>query len=194
MEPHEIAPALARAADLIRRKARRLARRRDFLRADEEDVAQVLTARVLARLPGFDPAAIGLDAFLRRVVNQGASVLIRDRHASKRHDPGAASLDHAGPGGRAAGVPDGRRAAHRGTARRPAQDQADLAADVGAFLRGLPPEERALAEALLREGAVAAAARAAGVPRGRVYAALRRWEGRARAVGLDAYLENPPAD
>ena len=78
--------------------------------------------------------------------------------------------------------------ARLGLSRRPPQEQAELAADVADLLAALAPEDRAVAEAFLREGGVAATARALGVTRWRVYRALGRWRQLAADLGLADYL------
>jgi RNA polymerase sigma factor (sigma-70 family) len=193
MGPEEMEAALATAADQICRKARRLARRRDFCLDDEDDIVQTLTARLLVRLSEFDPTVMSLEAFMRRVVKQGASNLVRDRHAQRRHDPAGVSLATPVPDGDgstvelAATLPEAQLRTHRGS--HGAGASAELTADLATWLAGLPADQRALADAYLREGTVTATARVCGVSRTRVYAALRRWRTRARQLALDGYLE-----
>jgi RNA polymerase sigma factor (sigma-70 family) len=194
MERDEIEATLAWAAKLIRSKARRLARRGDYLRQDEEDIVQDLTARVLARLPAFDPTSRDLELFIRQVVAQGATNLLRRRHAKMR-EAVATSLDQAAQNGArelTVNTPESQLDTHRAVVRRDERDQADLVTDVATFLAGLPPEERLLAQALLRGGTVTGVARALGVPRRTVRAVLQRWQERARELGLHFYLGNAP--
>jgi DNA-directed RNA polymerase specialized sigma24 family protein len=156
---------------LIRRKAARLADRAAGLGYDRRDAAQYLTAALLARLPAFDPARAPLAAFAAVVVTHAAADLRRFARAGKRAAPPLEPLD----GATEPAVPD------------PGPGRVDLAGDVAVALARLPPDLRAVAEAL-KAGTVAAAARALGVSRAQVYGRLGEIRGHFERAGLAAYL------
>ncbi|HYH67842.1 MAG TPA: hypothetical protein VD866_24305 [Urbifossiella sp.] len=158
-------------SDLIRIKARVLARRGVISRADVADTRQDLAVALLAARPGFDPGRGTKATYTATVVAHATAKVARGRYAAKRH-PGRvvrlAYLDAepADPGG----DPTGR---------------AVVALDVAAVIEVLPPDLREVAEAL-KAGTVAAAARALGVPRTTVHERvheIRSWFERAGLGG-----------
>ncbi len=74
----------AYAQSLIRFKARQLTRGLGFSRSDEDDMAQELTAQLLARADLFDPSRASASTFADRVVRSAIATLLRDRRRQKR--------------------------------------------------------------------------------------------------------------
>ncbi|QDU23753.1 helix-turn-helix domain-containing protein [Urbifossiella limnaea] len=157
---------------LIRIHAARVARAVPPRVADRDDVAQHLTAVLLAGLPAYDPARLPLVEFARVVVGRGAAGLVRRHRAARRNPAREAAVDVAGA------------ADHRG--RGPAG--ADLAADVADLLAALPPPLRAAAEAVMAARNIADAARTLGVHRTTLSERLRVVRARHARPGLAGYL------
>jgi hypothetical protein len=156
-------------AELIRIKARVLARRGLIPRGDAADAEQDLALALLAARAGFDPARGGTAAFARTVVARAAFKVARGRLTAKRHAgrevPLAAPAELVDP----AGDPTGRAA---------------VAADVAAVVAALPPDLRAVAEAL-KAGTLTAAARALGASRATLYPRIREIRTWFERAGLD---------
>jgi len=77
------------AESVIKHKARQLARRRDFSRSDEKDLAQDMRLHLLRRVHRFDPARSSYNTFVARVIDTWIATMLRDRRRRKR----AAGLD-----------------------------------------------------------------------------------------------------
>jgi hypothetical protein len=174
-------PALdATARDLIRGKARQVARRAGLTRSDLSDLEQDLALHVWTRLNKFDPARqADRGAFVRMLVAHATATILRGRVRRARRAP--ASLDAAlcQAGDRPAEPIDA------GSSRREAETA--LALDVAAVLAVLPGDLRRVAEAL-RTRSVTAAARDLGLSRGAVYRRLGYLRRAFAAAGLDIYL------
>lgn len=82
--PARDAALSAYAQSLIKFKARQLSRKPGFSRSDEEDVAQELTARLLAQAPLYDPKRASANTFAERVIKSAVAMLLRDRRRLKR--------------------------------------------------------------------------------------------------------------
>ena len=79
---HEVLTDYARK--LIRRKARRLMRRPEFSRIDEDDIAQEITMHLLSQSAHYDPTRGAAGAFVSVVIDSAISNLIRrERRLSK---------------------------------------------------------------------------------------------------------------
>jgi RNA polymerase sigma factor (sigma-70 family) len=155
----------------VRRTAGRLARRRGFARHDEPDIAQALAAKLLKEANAFDPKVAHWNVFVVTVVERYAANLLRHRRAEKR-DPGNVTSLHLqvvaageGPVEVAQTLCDDANHARLGLAPRGDHDQADLRADVAAFLSGLSTELRDLAGRFMGGASLSQAARDLGVPR-----------------------------
>ena len=79
---HEVLTDYARK--LIRRKAKELARRVDFVRSDEEDIAQELTMHLLTQADRFDPNRAAPSTFAAAVIQSGIGMLLRKRNRQCR--------------------------------------------------------------------------------------------------------------
>lgn len=91
-EPHEVVTDYAR--NLIRLKARQLARRPEFRTCDQQDIEQDLWVRLLSQAQRFDPARGSVNAFIVCVVSSGVAMLVRKRKRGLRSpDADAQSLD-----------------------------------------------------------------------------------------------------
>ncbi|MBN9520536.1 winged helix-turn-helix domain-containing protein [bacterium] len=165
-------------AELIRIKARVLARRGVIPRGDTADAEQDLALALLAARAGFDPARGGTAAFARTVVRRAAAKIARGRFAPRRHPGRVAPL--AGPPAEPATLPG-----------RPAAQRADLAIDLDAALAALPAGLRAYAEAL-KVWSPAEVARRTGVSRQTVYRRLRELAAALGDAGLGDYHPGAP--
>jgi RNA polymerase sigma-70 factor (ECF subfamily) len=163
--------------ELIRRKAGQLIGRAGLTPQDRDDLEQKLVLHLLRRLP--DGARAYPEALVLAVLFRYAANILRAGRAAKRDSRRARPLGGSGD------VPAG------GDRRRPAvrtdEEWAELASDVADVLAGLPPDDRDLAERLMRQSK-AAAARGLGVPRTTLYVALRRLRARFERAGLRGYL------
>src|SRR5262245_3078529 len=151
------------AQDLIRRKAKQLARRPGFTGQDREDLQQELALRLWVRMPAFDARRGHLHVFVTTVVEREAADLVRERRAGKRDPRRARPLGTPRDAGDRSQVVQPAPA----SGRRPPRDdhdRAQLAYDIALVLAELPPELRDLAERLQWQ-TVAQAARDTGVPR-----------------------------
>ncbi|HEX4606993.1 MAG TPA: LysR family transcriptional regulator, partial [Urbifossiella sp.] len=168
--PTAIPPSLDPATrDLLRAKARQLARRYYLPPDDRDDVEQDLAAHVWARLGRYDPARAGPDAFVRMLAARAAATAVRRRRgatdplATARRAGDADSIDARAWPGPEAGV--------------------DRALDVAAVLAPLPRRLR-LTAALVMAGSVAAAGRTLGLSRRAMYRQLAELRARFAAAGL----------
>jgi len=82
--PARDAVLTAYAQSLIKFKARQLSRKPGFSRSDEEDVAQDLTAQLLAQAHRFDPKRASVNTFVDRVIMSKIAMMLRDRRRLKR--------------------------------------------------------------------------------------------------------------
>jgi RNA polymerase sigma factor (sigma-70 family) len=73
----------ARAANLIRLKARQLTRRGGFCLSDRDDLAQEMWLYLLSQADRFDPTRASLPTFTSRLINSAAAMLVRQRHRAK---------------------------------------------------------------------------------------------------------------
>jgi RNA polymerase sigma factor (sigma-70 family) len=87
---HEVYNDYAR--QLIRMKARHLARRADFSRSDEEDLAQDLTLHLLNQAAQFDPTRATVSTFVSVVIDSGVRMLLR-RRSQKVRKPASAEIE-----------------------------------------------------------------------------------------------------
>jgi RNA polymerase sigma-70 factor (ECF subfamily) len=164
------------ARDLIRRKARQLARHAGPHHHDPEDVEQELTLRLLRAMPRYDPARGHVHAFVTAVVERAAAGLLRRCRAKKRGAGPVRSLD----------APAAAEPTDRGDAGR-AADRVGLAADLAAVLAELPADLRGLAERLTRQ-TLSEVARQDGVPRSTLQRRVDRLRRRFEDAGLREYL------
>ncbi len=74
----------AYAESVIKNKARQLARRSDFSRSDEKDLAQDMRLHLLRRRHRFDPARSSYSTFVARVIDAWIATMLRDRRRRKR--------------------------------------------------------------------------------------------------------------
>jgi RNA polymerase sigma factor (sigma-70 family) len=146
-----------------------------FSPADLDDIRQELTCHLYQKLGRYTPDRGDLLGFVYRVLRNKALNLIRERESQV-------------PSG---GILSWQQLPEPVTdCRLPGKGQADttraldLHLVLEEFVAALPPQEQLLAEGLLGGGTIAEAARAGGVSRAAVYAALRRWRKRANALGL----------
>jgi RNA polymerase sigma-70 factor (ECF subfamily) len=192
MRPNpEQAPLDPWVLQLVRNKARKLARNAGRRHLDRADLEQEFLLHLTSKAKQFDPARGEWHAFAMRVLERYAANLQRDLLAEKR-DPRrvcslhAAASRHEDADSRAQHVGqrsnDDRRLFHD----RDDLELAQLRLDVRSVLASLPSDLHALAVALM-EKPLAQVARDWGVPRSRLYALVYRLQARCVRAGLDKY-------
>jgi RNA polymerase sigma-70 factor (ECF subfamily) len=178
------------AANLIRHKARQLARRPEFSQTDQEDLEQEMILDLLRRLPQYDPQRSPRNAFITRVVNHMIARLIEFHRAGSR-DSGTptGSLNHEvvhadGSVGDLVQTVD-EAACHRrtGITSFPERERLDMKLDVETALRDLPEDLRRLCK-LLQSKTVTEISRETGIPRPTLYDAMERVKERFQKAGL----------
>lgn len=169
--PNDFTPSVRR---MIAAKARRLVGQYGLRPQDRPDIEQELAARVTDRLAAFRPDRGTLETFVAMVIEQAAANLRRERRAGKRTPPRGTP-----PPAPAEDVPDPR-----------AKDDArrrDLAHDVAAILERLPPELRAVADALM-DTTMSELSRRSGIPRTTLYGRQNDLRAAFDRAGLRDYL------
>lgn len=116
-------------AEIVKKKAARMAKRRGF---DVEDLAQELAMHVYQQTPKHDPARGRRDKFVGKVAKNRLLNLIESRRAQKRDDRRNIEYED-GPEG---ALIDGE----------VSQDQIDLSLDMQAAVARMPPDVRAAFE------------------------------------------------
>jgi len=159
---------------LIRRKARKLARRSDDLAIGRDDLAHELVAALLARKSKFDASRGEAGAFLHVVLEHAATNILRELHAGKRTPSGQLVG--------AIGCVDQRQA--------DSDEMRDLMMDVEEALGELPEYLREVAERLAASDTITEIARDLGVTRDTVYSRVAAIRKRFESRGLTQYLKN----
>lgn len=178
----------AYAQSLIRFKAKQLTRKPGFSRSDEEDVAQDLTAHLLAQAHHFDMKRGSANTFADRVIRSAIAMMLRDRRRQKRAAGFVSqSLEQTSvPQDRDARLRDVLEAAD--LARRTgADDDAErLSETLGAVVEAFQslPEELQDVARLLMQGSAVAVARDLGISRRQVRNAIERIRRHFEAEGL----------
>ena len=72
------------AEEVVKHKARQLARRTDLCRSDEDDFAQEMRRHLLSRFHHFDPKRSCYSTFVARVIDSWIASLLRERRRQKR--------------------------------------------------------------------------------------------------------------
>jgi len=157
---------------LIRRMARKLARRKLDTAADQDDIAQNLAVALLSRGAKFDASRGELGAFLHTLLTHAAADHLRDSQAGKRVQPGESqpaeyTIDPKSLEGEAI---------H------------DLVLDVREAVAKLPPHLLAVAERLAGGDSITEAARELGVSRATVHARINLIRKRFERKELEKYL------
>jgi len=179
----------AYAQSLIRFKAKQLARKPGFNRSEEDDLAQELTARLLARADQFDSARASANTFADRVIRSAIAMLMRDRRRQKRAAGFTAQSLERTCVVRGHGIATLRECldpSHLSRRTGAGDDEArraeTIAAVVEAF-RSLPPDLQDICRGLI-DGSAASVARDLGISRRQVSAAIERIRSHFRAAGL----------
>lgn len=174
-------------SDLIKIKAKQLARRNEFRDMDDDDLAQEFWLAWLSRAHLYDPArGASLNTFADRVINSLAATMLRDRKRLKR--AGAARTvsinqtkadgDETATLAELLSAIDGARSS--GT--RAAED-AELIGDVLEAFRMLPPEHQEVCRMLI-DGTEASVARDMGISRRQMRKAMARIRNQFEAAGF----------
>ena len=174
------------ADDIIRHKARQLARKPGFGPSDREDIEHELLIAILERWPAFDSSRASARTFLARIIENKAASLVRACQAAKRRVRQCTQSN----GDAANGADDfdeeqvrARRSIHS----RSALETLSLRLDVASVMADLPGDLRRLCERLMR-GSISNAARSSGQHRTTLYRAIRELRKRLTDAGLHEYL------
>ncbi len=155
---------------LVQCKARQLVGKAGYTQDDIADIEQDLIKSLLACMPQFDPAKAKLNTFVDRVVGSKIVDLLRRRNAEIRnHGREAFSLNEEietedGTVEIIETVSQDEIDLRTGRCNRPEAERAHLQIDLNAFVAGLSPELRQVAD-MLRTASVAEVARELGIPR-----------------------------
>ena len=187
------------AAGLVRRKARELCYQAGFSRCDRADIEQELTLALLRRLSKFDPAIAHYNAFVTTVVERYSATLIAHQRAESRdYSRLGRSLNSTVEDADGLKVEIGSTLTSDCHERRTGQSsvsgetQSDLAMDVAAILKQLPPELADICERLKR-GTISEVAIDLGIPRSSLCTLLTRLRERFESGELRDYLANAPS-
>lgn len=174
------------ANEIIRHKARQLAREPGFGPSDWEDIEHELLIAILEGWPAFDSSRASARTFVARIIENKAASLVRARRAAKR---GVRQCTP--PNGRAAnGVwnfDEEQVRGRRGIRFRSALETLSFRLDVASVLADLPNDLRRLCERLMCES-LSDAARSSGRHRTTLYRAIRELRTRFSDAGLQEYL------
>jgi len=169
--------------EIIRHKARQLARKPGFSESDREDIQHELLIAVLERWPAFDASRASARTFVARIIENKAASLVRAHLAAKRGVGQVTPLN----GDAEDGVCDcDEFRARRGIHSRSALEAASLRLDVASVMADLPDDLRRLCKRLLHES-VSDAARSSGQHRATLYRAIRDLRNRFADGGLHEY-------
>jgi DNA-directed RNA polymerase specialized sigma24 family protein len=184
------APFSPYVQSLIRRKAEQLCRRRGFSRSDQTDLAQELTTRLLSKEGRYDPGrGASRDTFADRVIDTEVKMILRDRRRLKRAagftaqslDGGAALVSGKAVPLMEVVAEEDRHRTTGGCAK--VVEATELSAALEHALAPLPAGVVAVAERLKLEN-VSGVARALGMSRRQVYAAMAQIKARLEEVGF----------
>lgn len=156
------------AANFIRRKAKQVCRRPEFSQSDVDDIAQILTMRLLETIDQFDPEQGEFNVFVTAVVDRYTANIVRDAAAEKRDRSSTDSL-HMIVGEDEYGPVELINTLSADDSQLPNQrfssiESVDTAIDVGEILLQLAPEDQELCERL-KLHTISEIARETGEPR-----------------------------
>jgi len=174
------------ANEIIRHKARQLARKAGFSPSDQEDIEHELLIAILERWPAFDSSRASARTFLARIIENKAASLVRASQAAKRGVRRCTPLNGNAANG-ACDFDEEQVRARRGIHARSALEAVALRLDVASEMADLPDDLRRLCERLLR-GSLSDAARSSGRHRATLYRAIRELRKRFADAGLHEYL------
>lgn len=184
MGPH---PKLQEYVDeIIRHKARQLARKAGFSPSDREDIEHELLIAILERWPAFDSSRASARTFVARIIENKAASLIRACQAAKRGVRQCTPLNGDAANG-ACDFDEEQVRARRGIHARSVLEAVALRLDVASVMVDLPDDLRRLCERLLRES-VSEAARSSRRHRATLYRAIHELRKRFTDAGIHEYL------
>lgn len=172
--------------EIIRHKARQLARKPGFSPSDQEDIEQELLIAILERWPAFDSSRASARTFVARIIESRAASLIRASRAAKR-GVGQCNPPNAEAVNGACNFDEEKVRARRGIHSRSALESLSLRLDVASVLADLPDDLQRLCKRLMR-GSISDAARSSGKHRTTLYRALSEVRKRFSDAGLHEYL------
>ncbi len=182
------------AHKFIRHKTRQLVGRCGFTPTDREELDQELKLRLIERFPHFDPQKSDWPAFVTTVIERQIATLLESRCRLKRYGDGNAvslSEETSSEDGLATELGDQVTLEQAQSLSREFDrsdfEWAELEHDVAVVLDQLPPEERAVCEALQR-GNIAQVARRLNIPRTTLQSLVARLRTKFAAHGLQDFL------
>lgn len=171
IDPHH----LAFSDIVIRTEVKKLRQRGVIRRADAEDIASEVMARLLEEWDRFDPARGTREAYINQVVSTRLLSLLRDRNAQKRSAK-VEAID-----------PSDERLVDRSWSGEEWSLNVDRRMDLNIAFSKLTPKQRAVCDQLLRD-VVSPAAKEMGVPRSTLRYAVTKIRQIFRDAGLEEYL------
>lgn len=172
--------------EIIRHKARQLARKAGFTQSDREDIEHELLIAVLERWPSFDASRASARTFVARIIENKAVSLVRAHLAAKRGIGRVTPLNGETENG-VCDCDEDAVCARRGIHSRPALEAVSLRLDVASVMANLPDDLRRLCKRLLH-ASVTDAARSSRQHRATLYRAIRELRKRFADGGLHEYL------
>lgn len=160
---------------VIRTEVKKLRQRGVIRRADAEDIASEVMARLLEEWDRFDPARGTREAYINQVVSTRLLSLLRDRNAQKRRAK-VEAID-----------PSDERLVDRSWSGEEWLLNVDRRVDLDIAFSKLTPKQRAVCDQLLRD-VVSPAAKEMGVPRSTLRYAVTKIRHIFRDAGLEEYL------
>lgn len=184
---------------LIKRKARQLAGRMGFLKADRQDLEQEMALDLLLRLPHFNPALAKRETFITRLIDHRVATVVEAQKAGVRDfRKQAGSLDERPlrDDGEPVDEPpllSGKDYVRRAVAEaRREEEQRDLQVDIKTVLSELPDGGRVDLHFLcerLQSASISEISRETGIPRSTLYEAVKTVRDLFERAGLAVYLE-----
>ena len=174
------------ANEIIRHKARQLARKPGFGPSDWEDIEHEFLIAILERWPAFDSSRASARTFVARIFESKAASLVRACQAAKRGFRQCTPLNGDAANG-ACDFDELEVRSRRGIHSRSAFETLSLRLDVASVMAELPDDLRRLCQRLMR-GSISNAARSSGRHRTTLYRAIRELRKRFADGGLHEYL------
>jgi RNA polymerase sigma-70 factor (ECF subfamily) len=172
--------------EIIRHKARQLARKPGFSASDRKDIEHELLIAILERWSAFDSDRASARTFVARIIENKAASIVRASQAAKRGIKQCTPRNGDASNG-ACDFDEDEVRARRGIKSRSALEMLSLRLDVAGVMDDLPDDLRRFCQRLMR-GSISNAARSSGQHRTTLYRAIRELRKRFAEAGIHEYL------